>query len=238
LNPKCQELQVELADYLAGSPSAGVEAHLLECDSCRANVALWHRMADVPVAAPATALPGQFRRKLTPPRRSVAPWLAAAAALLAGLTGYWAGGRNNDLTALRKEVRGLREVVALSLLDQRSASERLRGIRFSTAIENEDPEVVAALTRTLRADPSVDVRLAAADALRRFRLPQSTRETAWQLLHSDDSPLVHIAAVDLLAAARDPRLPALAAEARLHPSVIEYLQAVLSNKQNRGNTFQ
>lgn len=234
----CEELQVEFADYLAGTPSARVDAHLLACAACREKLEIWRQMADVPMTPPSPRLARDFRGKVRG-RMPVLPWIAAAAAVLvAALAGFWVGQQRNDITALRGEVRSLREVVALSLLDQQSASERLRGIRFSTSLDREDPEVVAALTRTLRADPSVDVRLAAADALRRFRLPASTRETAWQLLQIEDSPLVQIAAIDLLAASRDPRLAILAKENKLHPSVVEYLQALLSHSQNRGNSFQ
>ncbi|MBM3757372.1 MAG: hypothetical protein FJW38_25725 [Acidobacteria bacterium] len=229
MNTECSSLELQLADYLAGVPSAEVDAHLAVCEQCRASVALWSNMA----AMPAPVAP-RMRLQLPRPRNYWPLALAASALLAAGLGFY--GGRasapSNDIASLRKEVRSLREVVALSLLDQQSASERLRGIRYSASVDASDPELAEALSHTLRADPSVDVRLAAADALRRF--PQSTksRESMWQILNADDSPLVQIAVIDLLS--EDPRLPQLLNNGNIHPSVKEYVQAVLANPQKRG----
>ena len=125
---------------------------------------------------------------------------------------------------------------------KRSASERLRGIRYSAALEGTDPEVVDALSRTLSNDSSVDVRLAAAEALRRFPLPAAARESAWKLLEQDDSPLVQIAVIDLLAAGKDPsaraRLEKLRDRAGLDANVRDYLQALLSNQRKQGNQYQ
>lgn len=229
MNIECKALEVQLADYLAGVPSAEVEAHLALCETCRASVALWSNMA----AMPEPAAP-PMRLQLPKPRNYWPLALAASALLAAGIGFY--GGRasapSNDIASLRKEVRSLREVVALSLLDQQSASERLRGIRYSASVDASDPELAEALSHTLRADPSVDVRLAAADALRRFPLSTKSRESMWQILTTDDSPLVQIAVIDLLAG--DPRLSQLPNSNSLHPSVKEYLQAVLANPQKRG----
>ena len=147
-----------------------------------------------------------------------------------------------DIASLRTEVRNLREVVALSLLDQQSASERLRGIRYSAALEGADPEIVDALSRTLRSDPSVDVRLAAADALGRFPLSPGARESAWQLLENDDSPLVQIAVIDLLSSRNDPavraRLEKLLGRPGLDSNVRDYLRALLANQRSKGNPYQ
>jgi hypothetical protein len=102
--------------------------------------------------------------------------------------------------------------------------------------------VVDALSRTLSNDSSVDVRLAAAEALRRFPLPVAARESAWKLLEQDDSPLVQIAVIDLLAAGKDPgaraRLEKLRDRAGLDANVRDYLQALLSNQRKQGNQYQ
>jgi hypothetical protein len=239
----------DIADTLAGSATAEAraraEGHLAECGACRANAAMWHQLGELPAAAPSAALRRRFERSVAPAPRWV--W-AAAAAVLAGLFSFYAGrysapaAPSADIASLRQEVRNLREVVALSLLDQQSASERLRGIRYSASLDGADPEVVAALSRTLRGDPSVDVRLAAADALRRYKLPSSIRESVWQMLESEDSPLVQIAVIDLLASRREPgvlaRLAALGQRPGLDANVRDYLQALLSNSRMKENPIQ
>jgi hypothetical protein len=249
----CSEFAVDIADTLAGSATETArlrsEEHMAECAACRADAALWNALGALPAETPSPALQTKFERRLVPaPVASRLGWLAIAAAVALGIFSFFAGRytasqpANTDIATLRHEVRNLREVVALSLLDQQSASERLRGIRYSSALEGADPEVVDALSRTLRNDSSVDVRLAAADALRRFQLPASVSESAWQLLDHDDSPLVQIAVIDLLASRKDAavraRLEKLRGRSGLDPNVRDYLQALLSNQRTKGNPFQ
>src|SRR5262245_52664831 len=168
----CSEFAVDIADTLAGSATETARnranAHMAECAACRASAALWNKLGELPVEEPSLTMQSQFERRLAArPSVNNWRWMAVAAAVLAGLFSFFAGRytapkADGDIATLRHEVRNLREVVALSLLDQQSASERLRGIRYSAALEGTDPEVVDALSRTLRSDPSVDVRLAAA----------------------------------------------------------------------------
>ncbi|MBI2689736.1 MAG: HEAT repeat domain-containing protein [Acidobacteria bacterium] len=249
----CSEFAVDIADMLAGSATetarVRANAHIGECAACRATAALWNKLGELPVEEPSITLQTQFERRLAArPAASNWRWMAAAAAVAVGLFSFFAGRytapkpADGDIATLRHEVRNLREVVALSLLDQQSASERLRGIRYSAALEGTDPEVVDALSRTLRSDPSVDVRLAAADALRRYPMSASVGDSAWQLLEQDDSPLVQIAVIDLLASRKDPairaRLEKLRDRAGLDNNVRDYLQALLSNQRNKGNPYQ
>src|SRR6185436_4961421 len=50
----------------------------------------------------------------------------------------------SELATLRGEVSGMRQMVALSLMQQQSASERLRGVSFAYRAESSDTEVLAA----------------------------------------------------------------------------------------------
>ena len=58
----------------------------------------------------------------------------------------------------------MHQTVSLSLLEHQSASERLRGVEWSARAEP-DERVVAALLDAVKRDPSVNVRLAAIEAL-------------------------------------------------------------------------
>ena len=73
-----------------------------------------------------------------------------------------------DLVELRRELHDMREMLTLSLMQQQSATERLRGVSGSSQIEQPGTEIVRALLDTLMHDPNVNVRLASVDALRRF----------------------------------------------------------------------
>src|SRR5438105_11997627 len=67
------------------------------------------------------------------------------------------GGGTNDraLAQLREEVSNMKEMVTLALLQQSSASERLRGAHWSYQLEQPDREVLSALLRALDSDPNV-----------------------------------------------------------------------------------
>ena len=60
----------------------------------------------------------------------------------------------------------MRQMVALSLMQEQSASERLRGVSWAMPRAVDDTEVLSALLTTVNQDPNVNVRLAAVDALR------------------------------------------------------------------------
>ena len=137
--------------------------------------------------------------------------VAWSAALL--LIGLYAGTHLGNLTttapseeiaSLHAEVTSMRQLVALSMLQQQSASERLQGVSWSTREDHLDPQVQAALMRTLRSDGSVDVRLAALDALSRHATQPLVRKNVLDALQEQQSPLVQVAMIDQLTEWRDP----------------------------------
>ena len=95
-------------------------------------------------------------------------------------------------------------MVTLSLLQQQSASERLKGVTSSSQIEQPGSEVVSALIETLRHDSNVNVRLASVDALRRFGGREAVRRDVVEALPQQESPLVQIALIDFLLEAQGP----------------------------------
>jgi HEAT repeat protein len=97
----------------------------------------------------------------------------------------------------------MRQLVALSMMEQQSASQRLEGVTYSTKVERPDPEIAAALLHVLRFDNSVDVRLAALDALRRYKNDGHVREGLLSALQTQQSPLVQIALIDLFVEMRE-----------------------------------
>jgi anti-sigma factor RsiW len=157
---------------------------------------------------PSTAKPSwNFIEWLRSPFGAVA-W--SAALLLIGLyAGTHLGNRtttapSEEIASLHAEVTSMRQLVALSMLQQQSASERLQGVSWSTREDHLDPQVQAALMRTLRSDGSVDVRLAALDALSRHATQPLVRKNVLDALQEQQSPLVQVAMIDQLTEWRDP----------------------------------
>jgi anti-sigma factor RsiW len=103
-----------------------------------------------------------------------------------------------QLAEMRQELGATRQMVALSMLQQQSASQRLEGVSWSTRLPEPDPKVLSALFHTLRFDNSVDVRLAALDALSRYAGRPEIRNELVDVLQTRQSPLVQVALIDLL----------------------------------------
>lgn len=139
-------------------------------------------------------------------RSAFAPPLVSALAACLLLVGFIVGERSSasrpaggdtQMAAMQSEITNLRQLVALSLLEQQSASQRLQGVNYSMQVERPDPEISAALLHALRFDGSVDVRLAALDALRRYKDDSQVRTGLLTALQDQQSPLVQIALIDL-----------------------------------------
>ncbi len=117
----------------------------------------------------------------------------------------------------------MRQLMALSLLEQQSASERLRGVSYASTVQEPDSDVRDALLRTLDSDPNVNVRMAAVDALHRFAGSPEVRQGLARALAREESPLVQIAILDELVELRErsaiSSVDHLLSEAKLNPEV-------------------
>jgi hypothetical protein len=130
---------------------------------------------------------------------------------------------SQDLAAMHTELTSMRQMVALSMLQQQSASQRLEGVTWTRREEHLDPQVLSALMHTLRYDQSVDVRLAALDALSRHAGQPQVKKTVVDALQEQQSPLVQVALIDQLVEWRDaeaaPGLEKLRQSPNLNPTV-------------------
>jgi hypothetical protein len=219
----CEEIEVRMAEYwsLALSPAeqTAVEAHLAGCETCRVEAerlgVLWRDLARLPSPEPGLGVRERFYETLAAYRDGAAAarptlewkhlvWQIAAGVVLllvGGGAGYSVRSSqtaNAEVAQLRGEVGNMRQLVALSLLQQQSASERLRGVSWAYRVEPSDTEVLGALLTAVNHDPNVNVRLAAVDALRPFAANQTTRDAVMQSLRQQTAPIVQVALIDLL----------------------------------------
>jgi len=129
--------------------------------------------------------------------------------LLLGLSAGWllTSGRPGAgrYAALSREVQDMRQQVALSLLSQPSATERIQGIGYSAEVENPKDTTLAALFKAVDTDPNPNVRLAAVDALYLFRDRPGVRESLVRSLSAQSYPLVQVALIDFLVEVRETR---------------------------------
>jgi hypothetical protein len=174
------------------------------------------------------------------PRQPVFQFGFALAFLAVGLlVGYsiTQNSRNGggEVAQLREEVRHTRQLVALSLLQQQSASERLKGVDWSNRMTRPDPQVLSALLHTVNYDQNVNVRLAALDALHQSANNEMVRRGLVESLDRQTSPMVQIALIDLLVEIRDKpagqALKDLMQETGLNPEVRERARWALGQMQ-------
>jgi anti-sigma factor RsiW len=141
----------------------------------------------------------------------------------------------DEIAAMHAELTNMRQLVALSMLQQQSASERLQGVSWSGLEAHLDPQIQSALLRTLRYDGSVDVRLAALDALSRHASQPQVRKGIGDALQEQQSPLVQVALIDQLAEWRDPdatqRLRNFQQTPNLNPAVRQRAEWAISKLQ-------
>jgi hypothetical protein len=126
---------------------------------------------------------------------------AAALVVLGVMMGrQWAPAAAPDpqLAALRDELRDMREMVAVSLMQQQSATERLKGVSWSNQIDQPGMTLTSALLEALMHDTNVNVRVSAIDALKRFAEREDVRLGALEALPRQTSPIVQVALIDFV----------------------------------------
>lgn len=188
-------------------------------------------MATAPEPEPRPELRSKFYQMLAQEKQKEArkfklnfqpqPWLAklleflpigklAYSGLLLGLGvafGFWFNQRQNpekaELAALTTEMQQMKKMVLLTLLEKPSATERLKAVNLTNDMETADRKVIVALLQTLNQDPSVNVRLAAIEALYQHADNPEARQGLVQSINQQDSPLVQLALADIMVAMQE-----------------------------------
>ncbi|GAB3025344.1 zf-HC2 domain-containing protein [Spirosoma pulveris] len=141
--------------------------------------------------------------------------LAYSVALLTvgAAAGYWLRTSGTSTVAIQQQqidtlsnqVRDMRQMMMLSLLENPSASERLRAVSYTDEISNVDHKVVEALLTTLNNDDNVNVRLVTLEALAKLADNATVREGLVQSITRQESPLVQSALADVMVKLQEKR---------------------------------
>ncbi len=110
-----------------------------------------------------------------------------------------------EVAALTQEVKDLRQTTIMSLLQQKSPSDRLMGVSWSTQLQQPDEKIIATLLETLNHDSNANVRIAAAEALYLFYDHPQVKDGLVRSLALQTSPLVQLTLIDLLVEIRERR---------------------------------
>ncbi len=162
---------------------------------------------------------------------------SAALLLAGGLAGRYlttqrdAAQTNPEMAQLRNQVENLRQLVTLSLLQEQSPTSRLRGVTYAYQVTRPDPQIEQQLLHTINHDSNVNVRLSAVDALAKVAQGPEVRRAMADSIAVQESPLVQIALIDVLAQLNDkeaiPALQKLTEQKDTDDSVRQRAMAVL-----------
>lgn len=199
---------------------------------------LWQDLAALEAEQPPASLRRSFYQRL---RRMDAPsWFErltqslrfAAPATAVLLLGILIGtqlprGPGADVEALNAQVASLNQTVALMLMQDSSASERLRGVSLASQLQAENGRLVSALLATAAGDPVSGVRNAAVEALGPHLDDPKVSSEIQRMLVDTDSVLVQTALAELLMRWGDDdqimRLIEAAEQDQLMPEVSRYV---------------
>ena len=110
---------------------------------------------------------------------------------------------DEKLMALTTEMQHMKKMMMLTLLEQPSATDRLKAVNLTSDMEQADDKVIRSLLQTLTSDPNVNVRLAAIEALFQHCDNPVAREGLVSAITKQESPLVQLALADIMVAMQE-----------------------------------
>ena len=141
------------------------------------------------------------------PMKKQSLWLKIAASIILIAGSVWVGTKlspdliRNDSTQiadLRKQVNEVKEQLMLNLLNEESASERIKAVSYAEEMNNPDSKIIAALVATLNEDKNVNVRLAALYSVTKFSDNPAVMDSLIASLRKQTEPIVQIALINFL----------------------------------------
>jgi hypothetical protein len=126
--------------------------------------------------------------------------------LLIGLgMGYILLARNDktEITALSGEVKEMKSMMMLNLLEKESPSARIKAVGLTQNMAEVDDEIINALFSTLTNDNNTNVRLEALDALVRYSNRPMVRIGLIKSLAEQTNPLVQLGLADIMVLFQD-----------------------------------
>jgi HEAT repeats len=119
--------------------------------------------------------------------------------------GYWfTSGTSNyknqhhKIELLSQEIQTMKEMMMLSLLQEKSASERLKAVNITSELPKVNDKIIDALLKTLNQDENINVRLVTVESLLELADSPKVREGLIRSINQQESPLVQIALVDAM----------------------------------------
>lgn len=214
--------------YLAGTITSDQRAELnalidggdIDILEVKEMEATYRRLGKLPAPPPGRNLQHRFYDMLyeqtaaqpDTPGNGIAGWLmplprlsrlaVASTLFIAGmLLGNWLTpfqDYRQELMGLSAEVNQMREVIMMSLIDNGSATDRLKAVNVSSGLQSPDDRIIRALLKTLNNDTNINVRIAAVEALLQHASDPAARKGMIAAIGKQESPLVQAALADAM----------------------------------------
>ncbi len=111
--------------------------------------------------------------------------------------------QEKEIADLKAQMKEMGSLVAASLLQQKSTSERMQTVLATMDLKSPDRKVLSDLVGALAFDPSVNVRLSAVEALTPHANDRLVRAGLLSALPRESAPLVQVAMIELLTSVHD-----------------------------------
>lgn len=133
--------------------------------------------------------------------------VAACIALVVG--GFYSGSyyqknkSNTHLSQLLEQNTGFRQIAMLSLMENKSASKRIKGVNYIKEINRPNEKILKALIERMLIDENTNVRLTAAQALTNFTTSSIVRDALVKALKTEKEPIIQIEIIHALVKAQE-----------------------------------
>lgn len=252
----CITVEEKIMDYLEKKlPDAerlAITAHLRQCPNCRTvleQTRSFLKLTDnIKWESPSPALRQSFdsmledEKKIQPikPASGVVGiyWktmLRVAAVLLLVAGSYWIGNYQSDqssgsrISQMEEQLLDLKIEMTLALLNNPSASKRIQAVNYSDELQAVDRKVLEAIIARLHNDENVNVRMAAAEALWKFRNEELVKQALIKSLETEKNPDVQILVIQFLSEAQEKRAVQPMKKLLVQPDLEPYVKDQLNN---------
>lgn len=110
---------------------------------------------------------------------------------------------DKKINNMSSEITQMKEVMMLTMLEQPSATERIKAVNLTNDLNEVDEKIIHALVKTLNSDPNVNVRLVTIETLYHYAENPIVREELIKSIALQDSPLIQIALADIMVALQE-----------------------------------
>jgi len=105
---------------------------------------------------------------------------------------------NKEIAILKEKNIGIRQTAMLSLMENKSASKRIKGVNYLEGFSQPDEDILKALTERMLNDENANVRLTAVNALAGFTNSKIASRALIQALKLEKDPNIQITVIHTL----------------------------------------